>query len=79
MPVAYDMYLKGMTANGLQRYDGYRTAVGYFEQAIARQPDFAEAHAALALSQLQFLFGGPLSAARNRPEGRSGGAASDRT
>ena len=50
-----------MTANGLQRYDGYRPAVGYFEQAIARQPGFAEAHAALALSQLQFLFGGPSS------------------
>jgi TolB-like protein/DNA-binding winged helix-turn-helix (wHTH) protein/tetratricopeptide (TPR) repeat protein len=60
-PVAYDVYLKGMTASGLQRYDGYRTAVGYFEQAIARQPDFAEAHAALAQSQLQFLFGGPVS------------------
>ena len=60
-PVAYDLYLKGVTASGLQRYDGFRTAVGYFEQAIARQPDFAEAHAALAQSQLQFLFGGPLS------------------
>ncbi len=60
-PVAYDMYLKGMTASGLQRYDGFRTAVGYFEQAIARQPDFAEAHAALAQAQLQFLFGGPVS------------------
>lgn len=60
-PVAYDLYLKGMTASGLQRYDGFRTAVGYFEQAIARQPDFAEAHAALAQSQLQFLFGGPVS------------------
>lgn len=60
-PVAYNVYLKGVTASGLQRYDGYRTAVGYFEQAIARQPDFAEAHAALAQSQLQFLFGGPLS------------------
>ena len=60
-PVAYDVYLKGMTASGLQRYDGFRTAVGYFEQAIARQPDFAEAHAALAQSQLQFLFGGPVS------------------
>ena len=60
-PKAYDVYLKGMTASGLLRYDGFRTAVGYFEQAIARQPDFAEAHAALAQAQLQFLFGGPLS------------------
>ena len=60
-PEAYDAYLKGLTARGLQRFDGYRTAVSYFEQAIARQPDFAEAHAALAQSQLQFLFGGPVS------------------
>ena len=60
-PAAHAVYLKGMTAMGLQRYDGYRTAVGYFEQAIARQPDFAEAHSALAQAQLQFLFGGPLS------------------
>jgi DNA-binding winged helix-turn-helix (wHTH) protein/Flp pilus assembly protein TadD len=58
-PEAYNVYLKGVTASGLQRYDGYRTAVGYFEQAIARQPDFAEAHASLAQAQLQFLFGGP--------------------
>ena len=67
-PVAYDLYMQGVTANGLQRYDGYRTAVGYFEQAIARQPDFAEAHAALALSQLQFLFGGPLSPSETVPK-----------
>lgn len=60
-PEAYDAYLKGLTARGLQRFDGYQTAVSYFEQAIARQPDFAEAHAALALAQLQFLFGGPIS------------------
>ena len=60
-PVAYDSYLKGMTAAGAQRYEGYRAAVGYYEQAIAKQPDFAEAHAALAFAQFQFLFGGPLS------------------
>ena len=45
-PEAVDAYLKGLMAAGLQRFDGYRTAVGYFEQAVARQPDFAEAHAA---------------------------------
>jgi TolB-like protein/tetratricopeptide (TPR) repeat protein len=60
-PQAYDAYLKGITARGLQRYEGYRAAVGYFEQAVASQPDFAEAYAALAQSQLQFLFGGPVS------------------
>lgn len=60
-PVAYDAYLKGLTAGGSQRYEGHRRAIGYFEQAIARQPDFAEAYAALARTQQQFLFGGPVS------------------
>ncbi len=60
-PKAYDAYAKGLTAQGQQRYEGFRRAVAYFEEAVAIQPDFAEAHAQLALAQLQFLFGGPLS------------------
>ena len=58
---AYDAYLKGLTTRGQQQHDAFSRAVGYFEQAIAIEPDFAEAHAALALTQLQFLFGGPFS------------------
>ena len=58
---AYDAYLKGITARGPQQHDAFRRAVGYFEQAIAIEPDFAEAYAALALTQLQFVFGGPFS------------------
>ena len=57
----YGAYLKGLTAQGQMRYEGFRRAVAYFEEAIAIQPDFAEAHAAMAFAQLQFLFGGPLS------------------
>ena len=58
---AYDAYLKGLTVRGAQQHDAFSRAVGYFEQAIAMEPDFAEAHAALALTQMQFLFGGPFS------------------
>jgi TolB-like protein len=58
---AYDAYLNGLTARGLQRYEGFRRAVEYFEEAIALQPDFGEAHAELALTRVQFLFGGPVS------------------
>lgn len=58
---AYDAYLKGLTARGQQRHEGFRTAVAYFDEAVAIQPDFAEAYAALALTQVQFLHGGPLS------------------
>ena len=60
-PQAYESYLSGLIAAGSGRYEGQRRAVEYFEAATARQPDFAEAYAALALNQQQFLFSGPLS------------------
>jgi TolB-like protein/DNA-binding winged helix-turn-helix (wHTH) protein/Flp pilus assembly protein TadD len=60
-PQAYDAYLKAMAAAGRQTSDGFRTAVAYFEDAVARQPDFAAAYAAMAQIQLQLLYGGPLS------------------
>ena len=67
---AYDAYLKGLRARGPQQHDAFRRAVGYFEQAIAIEPDFAEAYAALALTQLQFVFGGPFFSTRGGSEGR---------
>jgi TolB-like protein/DNA-binding winged helix-turn-helix (wHTH) protein/Tfp pilus assembly protein PilF len=60
-PRAYDAYARALTAKGLQRYEGFRRAVGYLDEAIAIQPDFAAAYAELAIVQLQFLYGGPLS------------------
>jgi TolB-like protein/DNA-binding winged helix-turn-helix (wHTH) protein/Flp pilus assembly protein TadD len=66
-PQAYDAYLKGMKAQGLMRHEGFQRAVAYFEKAVAIQPDFAEAYAQLALSHLQFAFGGPFSAHEAMP------------
>jgi tetratricopeptide (TPR) repeat protein len=60
-PLAYDAYLNGMTAKGAQRVDGFNRAVGYFQQAIDIDPDFGEAHAELAMVQLQYVFTGPYS------------------
>src|SRR5439155_6452498 len=60
-PDAYDAYLKGLAAGGRQGYDGFRTAIAYYEEALARQPDFAAAYAAMGEAQLQLLYGGPLS------------------
>lgn len=57
---AYEAYVKGVTSMGAP-YESNRKAVAYFEQAIARQPDFAHAYAELAAAQFQFLFSGPLS------------------
>ena len=58
---AYEAYLKGMSERGLQRHEGYQRAVAYFEKAVAIQPDFAEAFGELALTHVQFVFGGPFS------------------
>lgn len=60
-PAAYNLFIKGVEAGGRESYSQFRDAVAYYEQAIARQPEFAEAHAGLAYAQLQLLFGGPLS------------------
>ena len=58
---AYEAYVNGLNARGLQRHEGFRRAVAYLEEAIAIQPDFAEAYAELAIVQVQFLYGGPYS------------------
>src|SRR2546428_766635 len=67
-PKAYDAYLKGIAIVGQRTPDGYRSAVAYFEDAVARQPDFALAYAALAEHQEQFLFGGPMSPRETIPK-----------
>jgi TolB-like protein/DNA-binding winged helix-turn-helix (wHTH) protein/Flp pilus assembly protein TadD len=65
---AYDAYLKGMTARGVLRHESLRRAVAYFEQAIAIQPDFGDAYAELAFTQVQFLFVGPLTPRETIPK-----------
>lgn len=47
-PLAYDAYLKGMQHFWQGSADDYDQALRYLEQAIELDPDFAEAHAALA-------------------------------
>jgi TolB-like protein/DNA-binding winged helix-turn-helix (wHTH) protein len=70
-PQAYDAYIAGISAQGLQRFEGFQRAVAYYEEAIRIQPDFADAHAALAVAQLQFLFDGPLSPHQAIPKGEA--------
>ena len=60
-PEAYDLFLKGLAATGRLNYEGHRSAAAYFEQAVARQPDFALAYANLAQVRLQFLWVGLMS------------------
>ena len=64
---AYEAYVKGVSSMGMP-YESNRRAVAYFEDAIARQPDFAQAYAELAVAQFQFLFSGPLSPREAMPK-----------
>jgi tetratricopeptide (TPR) repeat protein len=47
-PEAYDAYLKGRYFWNKRTADGLRKAIGYFQQAIANNPNYAEAYAGLA-------------------------------
>ena len=67
-PKAYEAYLNGLGARGVERHEGFRRAVAYLEQAVAIQPDFAAAYAELAMVQVQFLFGGPYSPHQIMPQ-----------
>ncbi len=45
---AYDLYLKGLFFWNKRTVDDFRRAIGYFEQAIAMDPNYASSYAGLA-------------------------------
>jgi TolB-like protein/DNA-binding winged helix-turn-helix (wHTH) protein/Flp pilus assembly protein TadD len=45
---AYDLYLKGLFFWNKRSVEDFRRAIGYFEQAIAMDPDYASSYAGLA-------------------------------
>jgi TolB-like protein/Tfp pilus assembly protein PilF len=47
-PAVYDIYLRGRHAWSLRTPEGFTNAIKYFNDAIARDPEFALAHAGLA-------------------------------
>ncbi len=49
---AYDLYLKGRYYWGRRGEVGLRRAIGFFEQAVARDPNFARGHAGLSMAQV---------------------------
>jgi eukaryotic-like serine/threonine-protein kinase len=49
---AYDLYLKGRYYWGRRGEGGLRTAIGYFESALARDSTFARAWAGLSMAQV---------------------------
>ncbi len=48
---AYDLYLKGQFFFAKRGGDNLYRSIGYFKQAIARDPDFARAYAGLSLTE----------------------------
>jgi TolB-like protein/DNA-binding winged helix-turn-helix (wHTH) protein/Tfp pilus assembly protein PilF len=73
-PEAYDLYLRGRyffnrrgMTNDEEFVEGLKKALGYLEQAIAKDPDFAQAHGALAEAYSLAGFKGVLPRAEVEP------------
>ncbi len=50
---AYQLYLKGRFHSGKLTTEGFRKSVEYYEQALAKEPTYAPAFAALSISYIQ--------------------------
>lgn len=50
--VAYDAYLQGRKLSNQRRVDGLRQSIDFFHRAISRDPAFAQAYAAIAVTYL---------------------------
>lgn len=50
-PEAYEAYLRAISQKG--NVDGFQQSVAYFQQALSKMPNYAEAHAGLANAYLQ--------------------------
>jgi TolB-like protein/DNA-binding winged helix-turn-helix (wHTH) protein len=64
---AYDLFLRGRYFWALRTEDGLRRSLDYFERALALEPDFARAHAALAESYGPLGYNGWMSPAEATP------------
>jgi len=60
-PVAYELFLKGMTAAGKENTQGFTEAIAYLSKAVERQPDFAPAYVEMALCYSQFAWNGAVA------------------
>ncbi len=68
-PEVYENYLKGESALGASGRDDVDKSIGYFEEAIKRDPTFAPAYVGLAnayAGTVPILFGGPPAEARRK-------------
>jgi adenylate cyclase len=65
-PEAYSAYLRGRSA--VNRIDGTRTALAFFERAAALDPAYAQAHAGIADAYQELSFTGALKAKEAYPQ-----------
>jgi TolB-like protein/DNA-binding winged helix-turn-helix (wHTH) protein len=57
-PEAYDLYLRARHLFELRSEESLRKSIAYYQQAIARDPTFAAAHAGMALTYAPFAYFG---------------------
>jgi len=69
-PEAYDLYLKGRYYWNQRTPAGIQESIGYFQQAVAKDPDFALAYAGLADAYNISNIVGPFSALDSLPKAR---------
>jgi len=60
-PEAYEFFLKGTAAFGRGTTQGMTDAIAYFQQAIAKQPDFALAYVSISRTYSQLAWSGSVA------------------
>ena len=70
-PEVYDLYLKGRFYLNQRNRDAMKESVGYFQQAIAKDPDFALAYVGLANGYNYGTFLGAYSPQESRPKAKA--------
>jgi TolB-like protein/DNA-binding winged helix-turn-helix (wHTH) protein len=68
-PEAYEAYLKGRYFWNKRTEEGIKKSLDYFQQAVARDPDYALAYSGLADAYLVGIFVGYLPSQDNHPKG----------
>jgi TolB-like protein/DNA-binding winged helix-turn-helix (wHTH) protein/lipopolysaccharide biosynthesis regulator YciM len=69
-PEAYDLYLKGRYYWNQRTPPGIKQSIGYYQQAIAKSPDFAQAYAGLAAAYNFANIVGTFSEAESYPKAK---------
>lgn len=69
-PPAYEAYIKGRFFWNQRTDEGLRKSVGYFEEAVGRDPEYALAHAGLASAYTVLGFNSPVAPHDSYPKAR---------